>query len=68
MAAQSPRVSPLYFYTILYLPRQKNQVKSGFPFYRKKKKLKSMSFLKWNPAATYSPGPFPAKYHQRVEA
>ena len=22
----------------------------------------------WNPAATYSPGPLPAKYHQRVEA
>ena len=22
----------------------------------------------WNPAATYSPGPSPAKYHQRVEA
>ena len=22
----------------------------------------------WNPATTYSPGPFPAKYHQRGES
>ena len=28
----------------------------------------ALSNIIWNPAATYSPGPFAAKYHRRVEA
>ena len=30
----------------------------------KKKPLVSTSGFLWNPAATYSPGPLPAKYHR----
>ena len=34
----------------------------------KKTKLDSSSSVYWNPATTSSPGPFPAKYLQRMEA
>ena len=43
---------------------------SGSSFYEQKKKdIPSWNVQKeLNPATTYSPGPLPAKYHQRAEA
>ena len=38
------------------------------PKTRKKRTLQCEASLSLNPAMTYSPGPFPAKYHQRAEA
>ena len=38
------------------------------PYQKQKEKSIAIAMLLLNPATTYPPGPFPAKYYQRAEA